>query len=127
MADTMNTTIEFLDAVKARHSLPSDYALAKKLDVSQQCVSRWRIGKDTIGDLAAIKVAKLLEMDQRYVVACAHAERAKQDDERALWQGFAALLPQPAAKRLCIMLSRVGGKTLPFDPFSLFGQLSAPS
>lgn len=81
----MNSTIAFLDAVKARHGAPSDYSVAKLLGVTHQAISRWRIGKDFMGDSTALTVARLLEIDPAYVIACAHAERAKKADERAVW------------------------------------------
>lgn len=41
----MKTTVEFLDAVKARRDLPSDYAAAKVLGVTRAAVSRYRLGQ----------------------------------------------------------------------------------
>lgn len=81
----MKSTIAFLNAVKARYDAPSDYAAAKILGVTHQTVSKWRVGKDFIGDSTALTVARLLEIDPAYVIACAHAERAKKADERAVW------------------------------------------
>lgn len=121
----MRTTIDFLDALKERHGLTSDYAVAKKLGITTAAVSKWRNGKDYLGDTTAIRVGNLLEIDPAYVVACAHAERAKQDAEKALWQGLAARLLPAGASRICIMLSRQKKKTSSFDDLSLFGQLSA--
>lgn len=120
-----NTTIGFLDALKARNGGASDYAIAKILGVTQQTVSRWRVGKDFLGDSTAIKVGKLLEIDPRYVVACAHAERAKTDDEKTVWQGFAALLPDSGKLPICIMLSRKKRQIVEKLDFSLLGQIMA--
>ncbi len=78
----MQTTIEFLDALKARHSLASDYKAAKFLGVTVSGVSLWRRGKATFDDATAIKVGKLLDLDAGYVLACVHAERAKRTEER---------------------------------------------
>lgn len=82
----MKTTLEFLDALKARHSVQSDYALAKMLGVTHQSASAWRKGRVFFDDSTAIQVGKLLEIDPAYVVACVHAERAKKDDEKAVWR-----------------------------------------
>lgn len=81
----MATTIDFLDAVKARKHVVSDYALAPVLGITRAQVSRLRNGKDYFGDSTAIQVARLLEIEPGYVAACAHAERAKSEDEKALW------------------------------------------
>jgi hypothetical protein len=93
----MQTTLTFLDAVKARHSVPSHYALAKKLGCTHQTVSKYRLRKDFLGDSTAIKVAELLEIDPAIVIASAHAERAKKDDERAAWESIVRRLGGAAA------------------------------
>ncbi len=109
----MHTTCEFLDAVKARHALQSDYALAKTLGVTHQMTSGYRAGKVFLGDSTAIKVANLLEIDPAIVIAAVHGERAKRPDEKAVWHamlerlsgvaatvliGVTALLPAPPAE-----------------------------
>ncbi len=122
----MTTTVELLDRVKTHCNIPSDYALAKELGVTQQTVSRYRVGKDYFSDSTAIKVAELLDQDPGVIAASAHAERAKTDRERDLWRGiikklgglaacillgFAAPPPSSAqaqtAQSLCIMLNGV--------------------
>lgn len=82
----MKTTIEFLDAIKAKHGIPSDYALAKRMGMRQQTVSKYRLGHEYLGDSAALKVAELLDIDAAYVVACVHRERAKKSDEKQVWE-----------------------------------------
>lgn len=93
----MNTTIEFLDALKASNGGASDYAIAKILGVSHQTVSRYRIGKDFLGDSTAIRVANLLKIDPAYVIACAHAERSKKAEEKAVWLSIMERLGGAAA------------------------------
>lgn len=85
METEMKTTIEFLDALKASQNLPSDYALAPVLGVTRSQVSKWRVGKDYLGDSTAIRVAELLDLHPGYVMACCHAERAKKAEEKAAW------------------------------------------
>lgn len=84
----MKTTIEFLDAVKAKHGVASDYALAPILGVTRSAMSKYRQKKDFLGDSTAIRVAELLEIDPLIVVASVHFERSKIDQEKALWKGF---------------------------------------
>ncbi len=81
----MNTTIEFLDAVKSKTGTASDYAVANVLGVTRAAVSKWRNGHDFLGVDSAIKVAKILEIDSGIVIAAVHAERAKSDQEKAVW------------------------------------------
>lgn len=84
----MNTSTQYLDAVKAKTGAASDYQLAKILSVSQQAVSKWRTKKDFLGDETAIKVAELLEIDSGIVIAAVHAERAKSESERNAWRSM---------------------------------------
>lgn len=87
----MKTTIDFLNAVKSRYNLPSDYALAGKLKLSRASISRFMNGKDNLGDDTAMLVADLLEIDPVHVVACIHAERAKTEKAKKMWERFATL------------------------------------
>lgn len=95
--DDMKTTIEFLDAVKARHSLVSDYKLAKKLEITPQSIIQYRNHRNVLSDSMAIRVAGLLEMDPVLVVTAVHAERAKRPEERALWADIVQRLGGVAA------------------------------
>lgn len=81
----MNTTNEFLDAVKAKHGLASDYALCKKLGVSSSRIGNYRTNRSVFDDLMAVKVAEALEIEPLYVIASVHAERAKKDGEKKVW------------------------------------------
>lgn len=93
----MQRTIDFLDAVKARHSLVSDYQLAPFLGVTRSCVSRMRVGKDYLGEKTALRVAEALEIEWSYVVACANAERAKDPLMKAKWASMAEKVASMAA------------------------------
>ncbi|MDP1897794.1 MAG: DUF3693 domain-containing protein [Sulfurimicrobium sp.] len=81
----MNTTNEFLDAIKAKHGLVSDYALCKKLGVSSSRIGNYRSKRSVFDDLMAVQAAKLLEIDPMYVIAAVHAESAKKESERKVW------------------------------------------
>ena len=92
----MKTTVDFLNAVKSKYDLKSNYALAKKMGQTDTDVARWMKGKNTLGDEAAICVADLLDMDPAYVVTCVHAERAKTERERNVWFNIAERMYAPA-------------------------------
>ncbi len=76
----MITTIELLDALKVELDLPSDYSVAKLLNVSHQAVSRWRNGKP-MGEENAIVAARLLKLDEDMVILSNLVER--QTNEQA--------------------------------------------
>jgi hypothetical protein len=79
------TTIEYLDAVKARYGLVSDYALAKKLGITQTSISGYRARRRFFDDEAALTVAQVLDIEPICVIAAANAERAKSPEQKARW------------------------------------------
>lgn len=84
----MRTTIEYLDAVKARLDLPSDYAAAKVLGISRSAVSKYRLGQAHFDAEVAARVASILEIDAIEVLASAEFERARSDVAREIWGGL---------------------------------------
>ncbi|MCE5180463.1 MAG: DUF3693 domain-containing protein [Betaproteobacteria bacterium] len=84
----MKTTIEWLNDVKAAHSLTSDYQLSKFLGVTAQCISVSMKGHTFLSDDTAIKVAKALGIDPAIVMASVHYERAKKAPEKDIWRGI---------------------------------------
>lgn len=85
-------TVDFLDAIKQRHALPSDYATAKLLHISPQQVSMYRAGTRALGDETALRVAELLDLPAGYVLACVHAERTSDSAMRRVWDSMADTL-----------------------------------
>lgn len=81
------TTIEYLDAIKAKSGISSDYALAKRLGFSLSAVSSYRHGRRYLDDDAALAVAAALDLHPLQVIAAANAERAKTPEQRARWSG----------------------------------------
>ncbi|MEW6258025.1 MAG: DUF3693 domain-containing protein [Pseudomonadota bacterium] len=92
----MRTTRDFLDALKARYDVHSDYALVRITGFSKQRISRYRLKEDFLGDESALRVAELLDLDPGYVMACAHAERAGSEQIRRVWERIGERLAQAA-------------------------------
>ncbi len=80
-------TLEYLQAVKDRLGITSDYALAKALHVAQPTVTGYRSGRRVIDDEVALSVAEILHIHPLQVIAAANAERAKTPEQRARWSG----------------------------------------
>lgn len=93
----MQTTVEFLDAVKEKHGIPSDNQLAIRLGSTRSSVSNYRGKKNYLEDEVAVKVAALLEIDPAYVMACIHAEREKNQEVKKVWSRMAERLSIAAA------------------------------
>lgn len=70
-----------LDAVKARYSLPSDYALAKLMKCSAESVRMMR--ERGLSDDRALQCATLLEVNEGEALASVRAERSKNPEVKA--------------------------------------------
>ncbi|MCM2564808.1 hypothetical protein [Janthinobacterium kumbetense] len=96
-------TMEYMQAVKTKLGIESDYALSKALQVTKQTVSRYSQGKGYFDDAVAVKVAELLQIHPGLVMLDMHRERAKTPAEQSIWQeifeGFRTLLPHAKSVR----------------------------
>lgn len=93
-------TADFLNALRQKHTLQSDYALAKFLGVGATTISSYRVGRSCFDGDMALKVAELLEMPAGYVLACIEeerAERTKRPQVKAAWRKVAETLAPTAA------------------------------
>ncbi|SOD41621.1 hypothetical protein [Nitrosovibrio sp. Nv4] len=115
MKKTMKTTADFLDDLKIKYELPSDYAIAKRLNMHRQQVSKYRTCKFTFDDETAIKIAHELGVNEAYVMACMNAQRAKEENVKKAWEKAAKLLGGVAAG-VAIMTSPVLGIDLEAAP-----------
>ncbi len=100
----METTNQFLDQVKARHALPSDYALAARLGITRSMVSAYRTGKRMLGDETAVRVAELLGLNTGYVLACIEAERTHNETAKAAWEQLADLVKRHGVAAALLLL-----------------------
>ncbi|MES2163369.1 MAG: hypothetical protein V4476_19620 [Pseudomonadota bacterium] len=82
-------TTEYLDAVKAKLDLPSDYALSKVLGITRESVSALRNAKNCMGIETCMKVAEILGIDEHIVYSDAQLERAKTPELMLFWQAVA--------------------------------------
>ena len=85
----MKTVNQYLDEIKARYGLPSDYAVAKLLKISPANVTGYRKGKSGFDDERALIVAELLEIDPVIVLADMNAMRTKCPAARDVWERVA--------------------------------------
>lgn len=101
-------TIEYLNEAKAVLGVESDYALAKKLNLSKQAIGNYMQGKSAMSDEVACKVAAVIGKHAGIVMLDMHREREKNPEVRAVWtsvmekfsMGFKSLItcktPRPA-------------------------------
>ena len=96
----MITSGVLLEELRDAYGNCSDYRLAKLLEISQQAVSRY-INKGLImSDEPAAKAAQLLGYDEKYILTCLHAERAKDTSVYSHWLAIVAMLEEQTVKKI---------------------------
>ena len=108
----MRTTVEYLDALRARHNLPSDYALSKLLNLTRSAVSSYRTGRTYFDDETAMRVAELLDLDPAHVLSIIAAERTKSEKVKKAWQRAAAATAALALAAVQVALTGSDGGAL---------------
>lgn len=73
----MKETKQYLDAVKQKEKIDSDYGLAKFLGIKTQAVSNYRHGRSVPDDYVATKIAEALNLNPMEIITAVNAERAK--------------------------------------------------
>jgi DNA-binding XRE family transcriptional regulator len=81
-------TTEYLDALKIKLTLPSDYALAKVLGITHVSVSQFRSGRTAMGIETCMKVGEMLQLDGHAVYADGQIERAKKPEIADFWKSI---------------------------------------
>lgn len=96
---------DFLDAVRARHAIPSDRQLARFLGMTESRISLYRCGRREFGEETALQIAAALELDPGYVFAELAAERAKCTAVRDAWRRLSELArtAPPAIFAVCLV------------------------
>jgi hypothetical protein len=82
-------TLEYLDAVKLKQGLTSDYQLAKLLDLDTSNMTMYRKHRRVMDDYIAARVADLLKISKLELIAQANAEREKDAEKKAYWEAEA--------------------------------------
>ena len=98
-------TLQYLDAVKAKRGITSDYELAKVLGVAQPNISSYRSGRRIFDDDMALQVAVELEINPLAVIATANEERSKTPEQKARWR---AILEKISASFNNLLSGRTG-------------------
>jgi len=103
---------EYLDAAKARLNLPSDYALAKALELAPQSIPAIRNGTRNVPLDVAFRIAITLEIDPAQVVADLEEQREKNPKRQGFWRSFSSRAVQTVAAlavTLALLLSATSG------------------
>lgn len=82
----MPSTVEYLDALRAKLHLPTDAELARTLGVQRQTISRYRLLPVSMDDDIAMRAASLLGIRPATVLLDMYAERQRNPHIKAVWQ-----------------------------------------
>jgi len=104
----MQTTRDFLEAIRAKHNGCSYYQVTKILDVNPSSITRWKRGHGGFDRSVAIRVADELELPHAYVIACIESEREQNPEVKPVWEAIAASFRNHASILLLICLSAAG-------------------
>ena len=96
-------TIEYINAVKEKCHITSDYAVAKELRVTKQSMSRYARGTGHFDDDVCVRVAEILGIHPGIVIIDMHKLRTSSPLQESIWgdiaKGFLSLL-LPAKRTL---------------------------
>jgi len=85
------TSADYLKAVMERHHVTSIYGAAKLIGTTNNTPTNWQLGK-SMSDKHARKVAHLLDIPEAVVLMDVTAEKTKDENAKALYQGMADAL-----------------------------------
>lgn len=88
----MSVSIELLDAFKSAMGGLSDYSVARKLQVSQQTISKIRQGDARFAPERVLEMCELADLDAVDWLLRWHRERAKCDKEKQVFDQVLARL-----------------------------------
>ena len=82
---------KFLDAIKKKYGIQTDYRLGRILEISHARISNYRTGKREFDEDTCVLVAIELEEPVEYVLAEIQAVRAMRSKQTAAWRRLARL------------------------------------
>lgn len=116
-------TVDFLDAVKKRHALHSDYAVSKHFGWRISRVYEYRGGHRELDDEGCVQVAESLGLPPPYVMACIAAARAKDATIRKYWLTAAKMLKTGTAAAILATAVSLSQSATPPSSVDAFNQL----
>lgn len=99
----MQTVNSLLDAVKAKHQIPSDYKLAFFLEVAPGSVKNWRHERSLPDSKTVAKIARELALDPDVLMLQIEAQRAATEHTRAAWLRIAQRLQSGAVHLVALV------------------------
>lgn len=116
-------TDRYLDAVKDRLNITSDYALAKAWGVSHQRIGNYRRGDTALGEDRCLQVAEILGLPPEDVLFEIQAERARNLGNTRIAEIFERVLRQLHAGVAALLFLAVSGLAFaPTESHAAYGE-----
>jgi len=94
----METMDEYIEQIRKRYNIDSDYRLAQLLGVTRQAIHHHKIGRAKhVSEETAYQIAALLGLDPKKVLLTLAIEKAKNERIKRLWQSIAKELSKTTA------------------------------
>ena len=82
----MENMQDFIERIRDRYDVRSDYGLAKILGITRNAISAHKHKRSKhFSEETAYRIAELLDLPPEYVMSCLAAERAKDERVREAW------------------------------------------
>lgn len=100
-------TPDYLDLVRAKLNLPSDYALQKPLQISKTQVSKYRNSLESLSEPVCERIAEILDIPAIQILIDMQIEKAKSPKMQSAWKqalekissSFDVLMPRRNPRR----------------------------
>ena len=104
----MNSTDDYLLALRRRTATGTVYAVAKLLDLPHLHVRAWYKGKSRPDAYSCVKIAEVLDVEPMRVIADVEAEREKDEVKKRRWRDLARKYGTSALVVLCTAIGAIG-------------------
>lgn len=116
----MKKTADFLDEVKRKKGITSDYALAKVLGVRTQRIDHYRKERVVLQLLDCITISEILNIPALQIMAEIGISQGKKEEEKKRWVDFLKRAPGIAAAVALIVLVLGGAPQTSIDDGLIF-------
>ena len=82
-------TTVYLDKIKEKHDIQSDYKLAEFLGIGRSLMSSYRTGRTGFDDFMCHKIADALDLPFELVLAEVNYERDNREEAKQFWKEYA--------------------------------------
>ena len=99
----MKSSLEIVEAVRAKLGGVSYYQVAKALGVRDSYIYNIKSGRDSLGKKSAMKAAEILDCEPAYLISITNMERADDETLRASWERIVQQAATAMTVLLCIL------------------------